>query len=97
MLHSGVQVSLEAVAGCGSHENLAITQLALPLTYQVIHSRPPDSDSDNSVLQAGFIFFWLQDVEFDFTNIGTVLGAVVGTVGGLAISLAQGMAVDLAK
>ena len=42
-----MQVSLEAVAGCGSQENLVITELALPLTYQASHSAVPDCDIDN--------------------------------------------------
>ena len=37
------------------------------------------------------------DIVFDFTNIGTVLGAIVGTIGNIALSFSQGMIVDLLK
>ena len=37
------------------------------------------------------------DVEFDFTNIGTVLGAIVGTIGNIALSFSQGLIVDVVK
>ena len=38
-----------------------------------------------------------QDVVFDFTNIGTVLGAIVGTIGNIALSFSQGLIVDMVK
>eukprot|EP00092_Neocalanus_flemingeri_P039152 GFUD01042614.1.p1 GENE.GFUD01042614.1~~GFUD01042614.1.p1 ORF type:complete len:843 (+),score=261.12 GFUD01042614.1:84-2612(+) len=37
------------------------------------------------------------DVDFDFTNIGTVLGAIVGTIGNIALSFSQGLIVDVVK
>ena len=37
------------------------------------------------------------DVVFDFTNIGTVLGAIVGTIGNIALSFSQGLIVDVVK
>ena len=38
-----------------------------------------------------------KDVLFEFTNIGTVLGAIVGTIGNIALSFSQGLIVDMVK
>jgi len=38
-----------------------------------------------------------EEVNFDFTNIGSVLGTGVGIIGGLALGVVQGMVVDFAK
>jgi len=37
------------------------------------------------------------DVTFDFTNIGTVLGAAVSVIGGFALDFGKGVIVDVAK
>jgi hypothetical protein len=38
-----------------------------------------------------------QEVVFDFTNIGTVLGAIVGTIGNIALSFSQDLIVNVVK
>ena len=37
------------------------------------------------------------NIQFDFTNIGSVLGAIVDTIGTLTISLSQGMIASAMK
>jgi len=66
-----VVVKMDTVNGCGSEENMIITDIELPLDYA--------------------------DVLFEFTNIGTVLGAIVGTIGNIALSFSQGLIVDMVK
>ena len=93
--NSGLKIGKEnQVNGCGATNSLVLSDFQLPLEYDEVGTIFKKICLKMQYLPPSLA---LLQITFDFTNIGSVLGAAVSLIGSFAIDFGRGLIVDGVK
>ena len=83
--------------GCGATNSLVLSDFQLPLEYDEV--APTVEHIYETSIFPKMIVFPISSLQigFDFTNIGSVLGAAVSLIGSFAIDFGRGLIVNGVK